>query len=212
MSCAFRTNNFEKEIENGATYFCENNSCGFQIEGKQFDDKKILNIIKKSSVKPDTVKSLYFIDTTFSGIEVDIIREFSNLENVVIDRAPISDKGLLNCFGTKKKFKSLVIPDTLCSEKSLIEILKNNPQLEELIITSCPVDEGILPFLLKLKNLKRLNMGGKQSMVDTFQNVQKLKKALPDCEINSIHTIAPRDDESERKEISKLWDNPEEGE
>jgi hypothetical protein len=208
MSCAFGINNFEKEIENGATYFCENNICGFEFSGKQFDDKKILDIIKKSSVKPDTVRSLYFIETTFSGNETDIIREFSKLEKVVIDRSPISDKGLLNCFGAMIKLKSFAIPYTFCSENSLIEILKNNPQLEELNINGCPVDVGILPFLLKLKKLKRLNMIGKQIMFDTFQNVQKLKKALPDCEINSMHTLAPRDDESEINEISKLWENP----
>jgi hypothetical protein len=188
-SCAFGTSNFEKEIENGATYFCESNSCGFEFSGNQFDDKKILNIINKSSVNPCTIKALYFIDTTFSGIEVDIIREFGNLEKVVIDGGPISDKGLLDCFGTMKKLKSLAIPDTLCSGKSLIEILKNNPQIEELNINNCPVNESILPFLMELKKLKRLNMIGKQVMLDTFQNVQKMKKALPDCKIYSEHTI-----------------------
>ncbi len=180
---AHGTDNFEKEIEHNAAYFCKNNSCGFQIEGKQFDDKKIYKIIKNSSVRPDAVKALYFIETSFSGTEADIIREFHNLEKVLILGGPVSDDGLLNCFGTMKKLKSLVIPGTLCSEKSLIEILKNNPQLEELFITDCPVGESLLPFLLKLNKLKKLHMTGRKVALDTIENVQKLKMAFPDCKI-----------------------------
>ncbi len=134
---------------------------------------------------PEIVRSidvifLWFSDEKNKPEDGDLIyfEPFSELQDLSLDMAPITDKGLLN-LKPLSQLSTLNIMRTKITDNGL-EHLTSLPQLRELILLQDNITDAGIVYLKKMKNLKVLNI---QDTKITPQGIKELQKALPNTEI-----------------------------
>ncbi|EKO17706.1 hypothetical protein [Leptospira kirschneri] len=133
----------------------------------------------KLDMEPEKIESLRMKEMTDEGMQYLVV--FPNLQTLNLEDSKVTDEGLKQ-ISTIPKLDDLTLGRTKITNKGIEYISKSKTITSLFLYEILTIDDGCIPHLLKMKQLKTLELSGTNF---SEQGLKKLRKGLPKAQVTT---------------------------